>query len=524
VFLQVSKTLNKHVTHVVFKDGRLTTWKKAQKLGVKTVSVLWVEKCQETGVHVDESLFPAVDTNEGFPLLIKKHKCMQPKDFVEKTPENYRKLQRRLDQMAKDLALQKTAINAETDVPVLLFEDNGSLIYSPVNKIKDQCNAIARGMKDMKKKRENLSPDGSQMSQILPSSSPGGCLLSTCVLTNSNALLPGEQMEDCLNSSYGYLWGTEKLKRQKTEVVEHSCDTWTDTFVSPSASVSSPSQGNERKSLTPKRHTRSSLTKKRIIQHTSDDKLSLEKKQSKFPKKNQKNEKSKTTSIANESSLLRHFDHITPSKKLVQLNSVPSLIGNLSNSPMNSEDLNTCSLDKSFPVDKNYSILEDKKRKKLLPLPNLKLVTSELGASGSKGLLQAVTTYCKSYCTEEASYEDFFSSSNLNENEVQIRVPNESQSRPEVCFKDSFTSKDLCHVSFSEPRNTTKKSRKKSISVNDFPVKKKFKPAKLPGSMSLNVSDGTAGALVSDDVNRLPQHAHEKSYRNNMNYYAHTTG
>ncbi|XP_032539188.1 microcephalin isoform X1 [Chiroxiphia lanceolata] len=489
---KVSKTLNKHVTHVVFKDGRLTTWKKAQKMGVKTVSVLWVEKCQETGVRVDESLFPPLNTSEGFPLLIKKHKCMQPKDFVEKTPENDRKLQRRLDQMAKDLAIQKTTINAETDVPVLLFEDNGSLVYSPVNKMKDQCKAIERGMKGMKKKRENLSPTG-------------------------------EQIEDYLNSSYDYLWGTEKLKRQKTEVVEHSCDTWTDSLVSTSASVNSSSQGNKRKSLTPKRHSRSSLTKKQIIQHTLDDKLSSEKKQPKFPKKNQKNEKSKTTSIANESSLLRDFDHITPSKKLVQLNTVPSLIDSLSNSPMNSEDLNTCSLDKSFPVDKNDSILEDKKRKKLQPLPNLKLFTSELSASGSKGLLQAVTTYSKSYCTEEASYEDFFSSSNLNENQVQIRVPDESQSRPEVCCKDSLTSGDFCHVSFSKPRNTTKKHRKKSISVHDFPVKKKFEPAKLPGNMPLNISGGTAEALDSDDVNRLPQHAHEKSYRNNVNYCAHTT-
>ncbi|KAJ7396512.1 microcephalin 1 [Pitangus sulphuratus] len=419
-----------------------------------------------------------------------KHKCMQPKDFVEKTPENDRKLQRRLDQMAKDLALQKTAINA--DVPVLLFEDNGSLIYSPVNKMKTQCNATERRMKDMKKKRENLSPTG-------------------------------EQMKDCLNSSYDYLWGTEKLKRQKTEIVEHSCDTWTDTLVSTSASVNSPSQGNERKSLTPKRRTRSSLTKKRIIQHTLEDKLSFEKKQSKSPKKNQKNEKSKTISSANESSLLRDFGCITPSKKLVQLNTVPSLIDSLSNSPMNSADLNTCSLDKNFPVDKNDSILEDKKRKELQPLPSLKLVTSELGASGSKGLLQAATTYSKSFCTEEASYEDFFSSSNLNENEVPIRVPNESQSRPEVCYKASFTSKDFCHVSFSKPHNTTKKSRKSSISVNDFPVKKKFKPAKRPGSMSLNVSDGTAEVLDSDDVNRLPQHAQEKSYKKNVNYYAHTT-
>ncbi|NXY34739.1 MCPH1 protein, partial [Pomatorhinus ruficollis] len=252
---KVSKTLNKHVTHVVFKDGRLTTWKKAQEMGVKIVSVLWVEKCRETGVHVDESLFPAVDTNEGFLLPITKHKCMQPKDYVERTPENNRKLQRRLKQMAKELALQKTAVNAETDVPVLLFEDNGSLIYSPANKIKDQWNAMERRIKDMKEKRENLSPTSSQMTQTLPRSSPEDCPLPTCILTNSeDVLLSEEQMEDCLNSSCDYLWGTEKFKRQRTEVAEHASDTWTDIHVSTSTSVNSPSHGNEQKSLTPKRH------------------------------------------------------------------------------------------------------------------------------------------------------------------------------------------------------------------------------------------------------------------------------
>ncbi|XP_021406951.3 microcephalin [Lonchura striata] len=492
---EVSKTLNKHVTHVVFKDGHLSTWKKAQKMGVKIVSVLWVEKCRETGVHVDESLFPAVDTNEGFLLPIKKHKCMQPKDLVEKTPGNNRKLQRRLNQMAKELALQKTAVNADTDVPVLLFEDNGSLIYSPVNKIKDQCNEMERRIKDMKEKRENLSPTE-------------------------------EQMEDCLNSSCDYLWRTETLKGQRTEVAEHACDTWTDIHVSMSTSVNSPSHGNEEKTLTPKRHARS-LTKEQIIQPILDDRLSLGKKDLMLPKKNQNNKKNKTTSIANESSVLEGFGHITPSKKIVQLNTVPVLIDSLSNSPMNSKDLNAYSLNKSFPVDRNDCVLEDKRRKKGQTLPSLKLATSELGASVSKGFLQAVTTYSKSYCTEEASYEDFFSSCNSNENAGQIQVPKESQNPPEICCKDSFTNMDLHDVSFCELRNTTKISRKTSISVNDFPGKQKINLAKHPGSIPLNISDGekdhTGEALDADDVNRLPQHAHEKSY-NSVNVCAYTTG
>ncbi|XP_051470191.1 microcephalin isoform X1 [Apus apus] len=487
---KVSKTLNKRVTHVVFKDGHLATWRKAQKMGVKMVSVLWVEKCRETGVHVDESLFPAVDANEGLPLLLKKHRCMQPKDFVEKTPENDRKLQRRLDQMAKQLAVQKVAINAETDVPVLLFEDNGSLVYSPVSKIKDQCSAMERRIKEMKGKRENLSP--------------------------------AEQMEDCLNSSY-YLWETDKLKRHKTEVVKHACDAWTETPVPVSASGNSPSHSCEQETLTPKQHSRGNLSRKQILRHISDDKLSSEEKDlKKFPKKYQKDESSMTTSVANESSVfqIKGLGDITPSKNTFKLNTTPALIDNLSTSPMNSENLNTCALNKSLPLDRN--VLEHKRRK-LQTLPSLKQTTSELGVSRSKEFLQAVTTYSKSFCAEDDSYEDFFASSNLNKNEVQVQVPKESDNPPEFCCKESFTSMDSLDVSFSEPHATSKKSQNVSITANDV-----FKLTEHPGSVSLNMSDGekadTAEALDSDDVDRLPQHAHEKSYRNSVNYCTHTAG
>ncbi|XP_030346706.1 microcephalin isoform X3 [Strigops habroptila] len=533
---KVSKTLNKHVTHVVFKDGHLATWRKAQKLGVKIVSVLWVEKCRETRVHVDESLFPAVVASEELPQPIKKHKCMQPKDFVEKTPENDRKLQRRLDQMAKELAIQKIAVNAETDVPVLLFEDNGSLVYSPVNKVKDQHSAMERRIKEMKEKRENISPTASQMSQILPSSSPGDCLLPTCVLTNSeDALLPGEQMKDCLNSSF-CLWGIDKLKRQKTEVIKPACDSWTDTYIAMSASGNSPSQSYAQTCLTPKQCSRRSLRKKQLFQRTLDDKLPLGKKDlKKFPNKNQ-DENSKTTSVANESSLLqiKGLGHLSPSKKMVKLNTVAAMMDSLSNSPPSNGDLNKCSLDTSFPVYRNNCILKDKKRKKLEILPSLKLATSELGASGSKEFLQADTTGSKSFGSEEASYEedsyeDFFSSFNFNESEVQIKVPKESQNLPEVCCKDAFASMDSLDVSFCKPCSTSKKSGKRSVSANDLSVKKNLKPAEHPGSVPLNyMSDGekadTAEALDSDDVNRLPQHAHEKSYRTNVNYSTYSSG
>ncbi|XP_061210956.1 microcephalin isoform X3 [Neopsephotus bourkii] len=532
---KVSKTLNKHVTHVVFKDGHLATWRKAQKMGIKIVSVLWVEKCRETRVHVDEALFPVVAANE-LPQPVKKHKCMQPKDFIEKTPENNRKLQKRLDQMAKELAIQKIAVNAEIDVPVLLFEDNGSLVYSPVNKVKDQYSAMERRIKEMKEKRENISPTASQMPQILPSSSPGDCLLPTCVLTNSeDALLPGEQMEDCLNSSFDCLWGADKLKRQKTEVVKPACDSWTDNPIAMSVSVNSPSQSYEQTCLTLKQCSRSSLRRKQLFQHTLDDKLHLEKKDiEKFLNQNQ-DENSKTTSVANESSLLKikGLGHLSPSKNMARLSNVAAVIDSLSNAPMSSRNLSKCSLDRSFPVYRNNCILKDKKRKKLEILPNLKLATSELGASGSKDFWQACGTGSESVGSEEASYEedsyeDFFSSFNLNKNEVQIQVPKESQNPPEVCCKDYLASTDSLGLSFCNPRSTSKEGGKRSISANDLSVKN-LKLAEHPGSVSLNYmshgeKDDTAETLDSGDVNRLPQHSHETSYRTNVNYSTYTNG
>ncbi|XP_060990638.1 microcephalin isoform X2 [Dama dama] len=160
---KVSKTFNKQVTHVVFKDGYQSTWEKAQKRGVKLVSVLWVEKCRVAGAHIDESLFPAANTDQHLPsLLKKKRKCMQPKDFIPKTPENDKRLQKKFEKMAKELQQQKTTLG--TNVPVLLFESNGSLVYSPTGKVyRGHHSAMKKRLQEMKEKRENLSPTSSQM-------------------------------------------------------------------------------------------------------------------------------------------------------------------------------------------------------------------------------------------------------------------------------------------------------------------------------------------------------------------------
>ncbi|XP_023145345.2 microcephalin isoform X2 [Amphiprion ocellaris] len=162
---QVSKTFNKQVTHVVFNNGHPATWRKAKKSNVRLVSVLWVGRCYDDGVHVDEELYPALNDESNPVMKNKKHRCMQPKDSPEKTPENDRRMKKKLDKLMKQLAPKEPLV---TDVsPIIIDEENG-IVYSPALKRSDY---MAQRLKDMKDKRENLSPTASQM---IESCSPVG--------------------------------------------------------------------------------------------------------------------------------------------------------------------------------------------------------------------------------------------------------------------------------------------------------------------------------------------------------------
>ncbi|XP_048353499.1 microcephalin isoform X6 [Sphaerodactylus townsendi] len=212
---KVSKTFSKQVTHVVFKEGHWSTWNKAQKTGIKLVSVLWVEKCREVRACVDESLYPAINTNEGLPQQIRKHKCMQPRDFVEKTPENDRRLQKKLRTMAKDLEVQKAT--TEVDIPVLLFEDDGSLFYSPTSKIQYESSSMEKRIMDMKERRENLSPTASQMSQVSGSSSVQATQEPVIVSASSTWVLSGDENKLCkFDGNDDYLEVREPNKKLQT--------------------------------------------------------------------------------------------------------------------------------------------------------------------------------------------------------------------------------------------------------------------------------------------------------------------
>ncbi|XP_038656355.1 microcephalin isoform X2 [Scyliorhinus canicula] len=159
----VLKYFNKQVTHVIFKDGHESVWKKAKRTGVKLVSVLWVERCMATGTHVDESLFPALNESKPSTENKRAHRCMKPRDFIEKTPENDKRLQKKLDQMIQNLNFKNTIV----DPPLLSFDEDPTVPNMPKMKsvpLNHFCGMVER-LKEMKEKRENLSPTASQMSQ-----------------------------------------------------------------------------------------------------------------------------------------------------------------------------------------------------------------------------------------------------------------------------------------------------------------------------------------------------------------------
>lgn len=47
----------KNTTHVVFREGSMTTYKKALKMNVPLVSVTWLEECRKTLSLVDPARF-----------------------------------------------------------------------------------------------------------------------------------------------------------------------------------------------------------------------------------------------------------------------------------------------------------------------------------------------------------------------------------------------------------------------------------------------------------------------------------
>uniref|UniRef100_A0A5F8A0P8 Microcephalin n=1 Tax=Macaca mulatta TaxID=9544 RepID=A0A5F8A0P8_MACMU len=188
-------------------------------------------KCRTAGAHIDESLFPAANTNEHLPSLIKKkRKCMQPKDFNFKTPENDKRFQKKFEKMAKELQRQKTSL--DDDVPILLFESNGSLTYSPTIKINSSHHsAMEKRLQEMKEKRENLSPTSSQMIQQ-SHDNPSNSLCEAPLNISHDTLCSDESIAGGLHSSFDDLCGNSECGNQERKLGGSINDTKSDMCIS----------------------------------------------------------------------------------------------------------------------------------------------------------------------------------------------------------------------------------------------------------------------------------------------------
>lgn len=72
----VSDTLNKKVTHCVFQEGLLSTYRKAKQMGIHIVSPHWVMACDETFMRAQESRYP-IEKEEQYLLADPLQKCIK---------------------------------------------------------------------------------------------------------------------------------------------------------------------------------------------------------------------------------------------------------------------------------------------------------------------------------------------------------------------------------------------------------------------------------------------------------------
>jgi len=99
---KVSKSLGKQCSHMVFKEGNLTTYNKAKSLGLFIVSVNWVEACEKENKVVDEKLYPTMNKEKyekevlpGVTPKLTRRRSLQPKTDEEFSKQIDAKLSRR---------------------------------------------------------------------------------------------------------------------------------------------------------------------------------------------------------------------------------------------------------------------------------------------------------------------------------------------------------------------------------------------------------------------------------------------
>ncbi|KAM8954086.1 microcephalin [Pelodytes ibericus] len=338
---------------------------------------------------------------------------MQPKDFVEKTPENDKRLQRKFNKMCKVLDVQKASV----DVPVLLFDEVGELMYSP-KAVADQCKAMEKRIKEMKYKRENLSPTASQVSMTFdfPPLKP---LLgeSPSVIRDSMC-----DQDDRLDTSYEELWGNPKIESPASKIKYN---------------FERSSQKNEH----------DSMNSKRKLAHL-------------IPKVTELEKECSALSMPNKDHKALH--------KIKAFNGISDDCTDDVFSDIPSTKKNTPDLVYSTSSNRRIAKCKGKAKKSESPSLRSNMFTSISCASPKQDMMHDIATSnfsSNKSDSDDRSFEDFFSSSSLNDDKSRLsfgKLPRRSHSPPQptATNKRSYGKKKSSEDSFDLDETNAKKRRK----------------------------------------------------------------
>lgn len=140
--IKVNEKLYKNTTHVVFKEGLLSTYKNAKKLGIPITTILWADACLAQKRLVDPENFKIsnLDRYERPELYkrLRRQKSMQPEISKLVNPHSYNSIKKSItkDSPQKILENEKlTETTEQTEMELTLRNEDLSFQVPEVTKL-----------------------------------------------------------------------------------------------------------------------------------------------------------------------------------------------------------------------------------------------------------------------------------------------------------------------------------------------------------------------------------------------------
>ena len=166
----VSERLTSTVTHVIFKDGSLPNYKKAQRLGLSVVAFSWLDASRKAGRRLEEKDHPSVSKEKydspGLFPKIRKMKSMQPKTVEEDFESASKSLNRKLKiQARKKLLDDKSKSDSKSEKAAAPAPSSSRKTPSSLDRLTRAINSPGAGVVTPVRARPALSPILSPSSQ-----------------------------------------------------------------------------------------------------------------------------------------------------------------------------------------------------------------------------------------------------------------------------------------------------------------------------------------------------------------------